>query len=222
MFSQSVSSGRPNSNSQRSLTGRQALFAAIAAAILVLSAPLAAAQAAKTGSTPPPEPSRFDLYGGYAYFHPFSGEIGNVNYQPINPGAVVSAAGYFNKYLGVQAEGSFFPSGPNDCVFTAQAGPIVRYQKNRWVPFAHALVGGAKVGGPSSSLAPGAGESPAASASTTSFPHSTTSSPSAPFRQTLITPTSTTARPALVPSPAALVTSTPTASPLASSSASAR
>ncbi len=118
-----------------------------------------------------------------------------MNYQPINPGAVVSAAGYFNKYLGVQAEGSFFPSGPNDCVFTAQAGPIVRYQKNRWVPFAHALVGGAKVGGPSSSPAPGAGESPAASASTTSFPHSTTSSPSAPSRQTLTTPTSTTATP---------------------------
>ncbi len=70
------------------------------------------------------------------------------NYQPINPGAVVSAAGYFNRYLGIQAEGSFFPSGPNDCVFTAQAGPVVRFQKNRWVPFAHALVGGAKVGGP--------------------------------------------------------------------------
>ena len=38
--------------------------------------------------------------------------------------------------------------GPNDCVFTAQAGPIFRYQKNRFVPFAHALGGGAKVGGP--------------------------------------------------------------------------
>jgi len=148
MFSQSVSSGRPNNNTQRSHKGCLALFGAIAAAVLVFSTLSAAAQAAKTTSTPAPEPSRFDLYGGYGYFHPFSGEIGNVSYQPINPGAVVSAAGYFNRYLGVQAEGSFFPSGPNDCVFTAQAGPIVRYQKNRWAPFAHTLVGGAKVGGP--------------------------------------------------------------------------
>ena len=144
MFFVSVSTGHPNSNPQRSLKGRPALFAAIFAAVLTLSTLPAAAQA----TTPPPEPSRFDLFGGYGYFHPFSGEIGNVNYQPINPGAVVSATGYFDRYLGIQAEGSFFPSGPNDCVFTAQAGPVVRFQKNRWAPFAHTLVGGAKVGGP--------------------------------------------------------------------------
>ena len=148
MFFASMSSGRPNSNPQRSFKGRPALFAAIIAAAFTVATMPAAAQATKTASTPPPEPSRFDLYGGYGYFHPFSGEIGNVNYQPINTGAVVSASGYFDRYLGLQAEGSFFPSGPNDCVFTAQAGPVVRFQKNRWVPFAHTLVGGAKVGGP--------------------------------------------------------------------------
>jgi hypothetical protein len=148
MLFPSMSSGRPNTNPQRSFKGRPALFAAIAAAVLTLSTLPAAAQATKTASAPAPEPSRFDLYGGYGYFHPFSGEIGNVNYQPINTGAVVSATGYFDRYLGVQAEGSFFPSGPNDCVFTAQAGPVVRFQKNRWVPFAHTLAGGAKVGGP--------------------------------------------------------------------------
>jgi hypothetical protein len=143
-----VSSGLMNSSPSRSIAARAALLVAVATAFMMVSTLSAAAQAAKTASTPPPEPSRFDLYGGYGYLHPVDSEIGNVQYQPINPGAVVSATGYFNRYLGVQAEGSFFPSGPNDCVFTAQAGPIFRYQKNRFVPFVHALGGGAKVGGP--------------------------------------------------------------------------
>jgi hypothetical protein len=130
------------------LRARAALLVALTAALLTASTLPVAAQATKTASTPPPELSRFDLYGGYGYLHPVGSDIGNVEYQPINPGAIVSAAAYFNRFVGVQAEGSFFPSGPNDCVFTAQAGPIFRYQKNRWVPFAHALGGGAKVGGP--------------------------------------------------------------------------
>jgi hypothetical protein len=132
----------------RSTNTRAALLVALIAAFLTASTLSAAAQATKTASTPPPELSRFDLYGGYGYLHPVNSDIGNVQYQPINPGAVVNAAAYFNRYVGVQAEGSFFPSGPNDCVFTAQAGPIFRYQKNRWAPFAHVLGGGAKVGGP--------------------------------------------------------------------------
>ena len=149
MHSQPVSSGLLNTSLPRpglSIKTHACLLAALA--ILIASAPSAASQAIKTASTPPPEPSRFDLYGGYGYLHPVDSDIFNVKYEPINPGAVVSAAVYFNRYLGAQAEGSFFPSGPNDCVFTAQAGPIFRYQKNRWVPFAHALFGGAKVGGP--------------------------------------------------------------------------
>jgi hypothetical protein len=119
------------------------------AAVCMLATTLsAAAQAVPTASTQPPEPSRYDLYGGYAYFHPYSSSINSHFYQPINPGAVVSATAYFNRYFGVQAEGSFFPNGPNDCVYTAQVGPIFRYQKGRLVPFVHALAGGAKVGGP--------------------------------------------------------------------------
>ena len=151
MRSRPVSPGHLNCSPlrcDRSINARAALLAALTAAFLTASTLSAAAQATKTASTPPPELSRFDLYGGYGYLHPVGSDIGNVKYQPINPGAVVSAAGYFNRYVGVQAEGSFFPSGPNDCVFTAQAGPIVRYQKNRFVPFAHVLGGGAKVGGP--------------------------------------------------------------------------
>ena len=146
-----VSSGLLNSRptrSSNSVKPRATILVALTVAFLTASTLSMAAQAVKTSSTPPPEPSRFDLYGGYGYLHPVNSDIGNVKYQPINPGAVVSATAYFNRYLGVQAEGSFFPSGPNDCVFTAQAGPIFRYQKNRFVPFAHVLGGGAKVGGP--------------------------------------------------------------------------
>ncbi len=141
---------RNSSPSRRHLFrgSRAALLIALTSGLLTASSLSAAAQAVKTGSTPPPELSRFDLYGGYGYFHPVNSAISNVQYQPINPGAVVSASAYFNRYVGVQAEGSFFPHGPNDCVFTAQAGPIFRYQKNRLVPFAHVIAGGAKVGGP--------------------------------------------------------------------------
>jgi outer membrane protein OmpA-like peptidoglycan-associated protein len=124
------------------------LIAASVGAFTISSAAPMTAQAVQTGGTPPPNPSRFDLYGGYGYLRPVDSDIHNYQYQPINPGAVVSATGYFNRYLGLQAEGNFFPHGPNDCVFGAQAGPVIRYPKNRFVPFAHFLVGGAKVGGP--------------------------------------------------------------------------
>jgi hypothetical protein len=124
------------------------LIAASVVALTISTAAPLAAQASQTGGTPPPNPSRFDIYGGYGYLRPVNSDINHYEYQPINPGAVVSVTGYFNRYLGLQAEGNFFPHGPNDCVFGAQGGLAVRYPKNRFVPFAHALVGGAKVGGP--------------------------------------------------------------------------
>ena len=132
----------------KAFTRTNLLIAATVAALTLSSAVAASAQAAKSGGTEPPNPSRVDIYGGYGYLHPVNSDINEVQYQPINPGAVTSITGYFNRYIGLQAEGSFFPNGPNDCVYTAQAGPVIRYQKNRFVPFAHALVGGAKVGGP--------------------------------------------------------------------------
>jgi hypothetical protein len=89
-----------------------------------------------------------DLFGGFAYFHPYAGEIGGNAYQPINTGAVTSGSAYLSRHFGLQAEGGFHPDGPNDCVYTAQGGPIFRLPRGRWVPFAHALGGGAKIGGP--------------------------------------------------------------------------
>jgi hypothetical protein len=116
--------------------------------VACLAFPLAcAAQAAPAGSRLP-SPSKADFYGGYGYFHPVNSDIYDFEYLPINQGAVASATGYFNDHIGLQAEGSFFPKGPNDCIYTAQAGPVVRMQVGRLVPFAHLLGGGARVGGP--------------------------------------------------------------------------
>jgi hypothetical protein len=97
---------------------------------------------------PEPAPSRADLFGGFAYFHPYAGEIGGYAYQPINTGAVTSGSAYLDRYFGLQAEGGFHPNGPNDCVYTAQGGPVFRLPRGRWVPFVHVLGGGAKIGGP--------------------------------------------------------------------------
>ena len=75
----------------RSTIARAGLLVTLTLAVLTTSTLSASAQATKTASTPPPELSRFDLYGGYGYLHPVNSDIGNVQYQPINPGAVVSA-----------------------------------------------------------------------------------------------------------------------------------
>jgi hypothetical protein len=118
----------------------------LAAASVAASIPCAA-QATSAGSRLP-GPSRLDLYGGYAYLHPIDSDIYGYSYQPITWGALTSITGYFTDHIGVQLEGELSPHGPNDCFYTAQAGPIYRRQFGRFVPFIHALAGGARVGGP--------------------------------------------------------------------------
>ncbi len=105
------------------------------------------AQAKPTGMPDIPA-SRIDIFGGYSYFHPYNSSVGGFEYEPLKKGAVVSVSGYFNRVLGLQVEGGLHPDGPNDCIFTAQVGPIVRLQRGRFVPFVHALAGGTKIGGP--------------------------------------------------------------------------
>jgi hypothetical protein len=139
---------------RRFLRARTALLAALNRDLHDSSSPCDAL-AVRTASPPPPELSRFDFYAGYGYFNPGESAINNTAYLPINPVAVVRATAYFNRYLGVQAEGSFFPNGPNDCVGTTQIGPILRFQSGRLVPFIHVLGGGARSAAPSSSLHPG-------------------------------------------------------------------
>jgi hypothetical protein len=111
--------------------------------------PIAIGQAAPAASGAPAL-SRVDLFGGYAYFRPFNSDIGNVDYPSIPFGADASVAAYFTKHFGLQAEGNYSPNGPSDnnCAYTAQAGPILRFPAGRLVPFVHLLGGGAIVGGP--------------------------------------------------------------------------
>jgi hypothetical protein len=141
-----------NCSSDLLATTRTTLLLAATAVALCLfatsGATSAAAQAAKSGGTDLPNPSRVDLYAGYGYYHPVNSDINEVLYQPINPGTVASITGYFNRYVGLQAEGTISPHGRGACLYTAQAGPVVRYSKNRFVPFAHALFGTARVDGP--------------------------------------------------------------------------
>jgi len=96
MHSSPVSSGHLNTSPSRSslpIKAQATLLIAFTVAFMTASTLSAAAQAIKTASTPPPEPSRFDLYGGYGYLRPVDSDIHNYQYQPINPGAVVSATG---------------------------------------------------------------------------------------------------------------------------------
>jgi hypothetical protein len=127
------------------------------AGLLAGGASHATAQAAKSGS-PPLDPSRLDLYGGYAYFHPQNSDINNIPYPPLQPGAVASASGFFNQYLGIELQGTYFPQSDGYHLVTGQTGPIVRFplgnytlgrfDLTRFVPFAHFLAGGARISGP--------------------------------------------------------------------------
>jgi hypothetical protein len=105
---------------------------------------------AQTPATPTgANPSRFDLYTGYAYF----GAHGSLRppytaYSSINEGAIGSGAYYFNKYAGGEFIYTNSPNGANDGLQDLSVGPIVRLPLENFTIFAHGLVGGVRLGGP--------------------------------------------------------------------------
>ena len=130
-------------------------------AACVLMPALSHAQATKSASENPD--SRVDIYAGYGYWHPINSGINGFQYQDVyNPNVTASVTGYFNRYVGVQIEGSYFSGNAEhhsnfpDCfaascdqlVYTAEAGPVLRWPLGRLVPFIHALGGGERVNGP--------------------------------------------------------------------------
>lgn len=135
-----------------------------AVAVLLLGGAMtsfAHAQANKSANEHPD--SRIDIYGGYSFWHPINSGIDGKQYQDLwNPNATVSVSYYFNHYLGVQMEGSYFSGegehktyNPNcassmcdQLVYTAQAGPVFRFPLGNWVPFVHLLGGGERTNGP--------------------------------------------------------------------------
>ena len=100
-----------------------------------------------------PNPSRIDVFAGYSYFgaHGVVKPAG-INYSSVDEGAVLSGAYYFNKYFGGEIEGFANPDGNNDGLYSGAIGPIVRDPMQNFTLFAHALVGGTRIGGPNSEV----------------------------------------------------------------------
>ena len=135
-------------------------------AMFSFAACLGALRSTAQSSAKPNEvpPSHVDMYGGYAYIHPFHSAIAGVPYHDVgNINTTVSVADYFTRHFGVQVEGSYF-SGPSkrgvvdqcspSCAsrdqsfYAAEAGPIFRFPAGRLTPYIHVLAGGARVNGP--------------------------------------------------------------------------
>lgn len=121
----------------------------------------AAAQAARSSSEYPD--SHIDIYGGYGWWHPFNNSaIQGYKFQDVrNLNATASVTYYFGRFLGVQAEGSYFSGNGeheiyhhcfnancDQIVYTAEAGPVMRFPMGRFVPFLHMLGGGERTNGP--------------------------------------------------------------------------
>jgi hypothetical protein len=102
-----------------------------------------------------PPASRSDVFLGYSYLAPHNsvttplptGSISN-SYSSINEGAIGSYSYYFNRYVGGQVEIAVHPDGNNDGIGSGSAGIIFRYPTEGMTPFAHALAGAGRVGGP--------------------------------------------------------------------------
>ncbi len=104
-----------------------------------------------------PPISRIDVFTGYSYLAPHGtvnttlgdGSIYPSSYRAADYGAIGSVAYFLNKYVGGVAEYADHELGKNDTFQDAMAGIIFRYPSGMGVtPFAHALAGASRVGGP--------------------------------------------------------------------------
>ena len=141
----------------------------IPAASIALSAQ-AAQPAAAGGSNLSNSPSRWDIFVGYSYLAPYgtipyqgfgaprAGQPGST-YGQINWGAMLSAARYFNRHIGLELVGDEHiqsedqPLGDNNASFNsnddfegAGGGVIFRLPTKHFTPFVHALGGAEHVG----------------------------------------------------------------------------
>lgn len=145
---------------------------AVALACVVLTpVALAAQDSAKPKSKLATEDyaSRWDIFAGYSYLAPKgtvqvpqpNGTVAPFSYNAVNLGGLFSGAYYFNKYAGAQVEyglhewgeqnsngSNVGTHGNNDGFQTISLGPIFRYRAGDITPFAHGLVGLARVHGP--------------------------------------------------------------------------
>ena len=142
--------------------GKLCPVARVAALALTLVAARPSAAQAMRGASEYPD-SKVDIYGGYGWFHPLNSGIYGQQYQDItNPNATASVSYWFNHFLGVQMEGSYFSGNGehriydpscsksmcDQLIYTAEAGPVLRLPMGAFVPFIHALGGGERTNGP--------------------------------------------------------------------------
>ncbi len=128
----------------------------LAACAVSLGAVSLGAQTAPSAPVPAgPNPSRVDIFTGYSYFGAH-GQVkpAGINYSSVDEGAAGSGAYYFNKYVGAEVLFTAHPDGNNDGLYTGSAGPIFRAPMQNFTLFAHALAGGARIGGPNNSGTP--------------------------------------------------------------------
>jgi hypothetical protein len=107
--------------------------------------------------------SRWDIFAGYSYLAPIGsvntmqlgGSIVPVTYNSVDYGGMVSAARYFNKYVGVEANFAGHPKYDyiNDGFYNARAGLIFRIPSNEITPFVHVLIGADRIAGPDNQIA---------------------------------------------------------------------
>ena len=141
---------------------RQRLIALLAVAASFVGASASIHAQASKSATEYPD-SRVDIYGGYGYFHPINSGVGFKQYFDVNnANGTISVTGFFNRYIGVTMEAGYFsgtrehavynPScvgeGCSQLVYTAQAGPELRWALGAWIPFLHTLGGGSRYNGP--------------------------------------------------------------------------
>jgi outer membrane protein OmpA-like peptidoglycan-associated protein len=125
---------------------------------MVLAQSSSSSSAGSTASTAKsdPSPSRVDVFLGYSYLAPHGtvntsmpdGSTFSDSYSSINEGGIGSFAYYFNRYVGAQAEFATHPDGNNDGASDVGLGMIFRYPVSGITPFAHALAGAVRLGGP--------------------------------------------------------------------------
>jgi len=149
---------------------RHQKFVLALAFVALLPAAMSAQVAKSTAKAAPGDnPSRWDIFMGYSYLaprgtvttSPATGTPVTANYNAVNVGGLFSGAYFFNRYFGAQGEygihewGTQSSNGSNigthgndDGFMTIAGGLIARYPAGNITPFAHGLVGGARVDGP--------------------------------------------------------------------------
>lgn len=142
----------------------------LAAVALVPVAVVAQSAPAAKGASSDSNVSKWDIFAGYSYLAPHGTvqvpqpTTGNpvvpFSYDAVNVGGLFSAARYFNRYVGVQAEfaihqwgtqvsGSNIGTHGNDDGFTTIGGGLIaRFPTGDITPFIHGLVDAEQVGGP--------------------------------------------------------------------------